>query len=52
MILKLRSDWQAQQGARYRLQNFHDELLRYGAPPLPLLRERMLKDPKKWREIL
>lgn len=52
MILKLRADWQAQQGARYRLQNFHDELLRYGAPPLPLLRERMLKDPKKWREIL
>ena len=52
MILKLRADWQAQEGARYRLQNFHDELLRYGAPPLPLLRERMLKDPKKWREIL
>jgi uncharacterized protein (DUF885 family) len=52
MILKLRTDWQAQQGARFTLQNFHDELLRHGAPPLPLLRERMLKDPKKWREIL
>ena len=52
MILKLRADWQAQQGPRFTLQNFHDELLRHGAPPLPLLRERMLKDPKQWREIL
>jgi uncharacterized protein (DUF885 family) len=52
MILKLRADWQQQEGARYSLQRFHDELLRYGAPPLPLLRERMLKDPKRWREIL
>ena len=52
MILKLRADWQAQQGPRFSLQNFHDELLRHGMPPLPLLRERMLKDEKKWKEIL
>ena len=52
MILKLRADWQQQEGARYSLQRFHDELLRHGAPPLPLLRERMLKDPKRWKEIL
>ena len=52
MILKLRADWQAQEGARYSLQRFHDELLRYGSPPLPLLRERMLKDAKQWRETL
>ncbi len=52
MILKLRADWQAQQGTRFSLQNFHDELLRHGMPPLPLLRERMLKDEKKWKEIL
>ena len=52
MILKLRADWQAQQGSRFSLQNFHDELLRHGMPPLPLLRERMLKDEKKWKEIL
>jgi uncharacterized protein (DUF885 family) len=52
MILKLREDWKAQQGPRFTLQNFHDELLRHGAPPLPLLRERMLKDEKKWKEIL
>ena len=52
MILKLRADWQAQQGSRFSLQNFHDELLRHGMPPLPLLRERMLKEEKKWKEIL
>jgi len=52
MILKLREDWKAQEGPRYSLQRFHDELLRYGAPPLPLLRERMLKDATKWRETL
>jgi uncharacterized protein (DUF885 family) len=52
MILKLRADWQAQQGERFTLQNFHDELLRHGAPPLPLLREQMLKDSKLWPRIL
>ena len=52
MILKLRTDWQAQQGPRYTLQRFHDELLRHGAPPLPLLREQMLKNPATWKEIL
>ncbi len=52
MILKLRADWQAQEGTSFSLQRFHDELLRHGAPPIPLLREQLLKDPKKWREIL
>jgi uncharacterized protein (DUF885 family) len=52
MILKLRSDWQAQEGTRFNLRRFHDELLRHGAPPLPLLRERMLRHPAQWPEIL
>ncbi len=52
MILKLRSDWQAQEGANYTLQKFHDEFLRHGMPPIPLLRQIMLKDPKKWPEVL
>ena len=52
MIIKLRTDWQQQEGARFSLQRFHDELLRHGMPPLPLLRERMLKDPKRWPDIL
>ncbi len=52
MILKLRADWKAQEGPLYSLHRFHDELLRHGAPPLPLLRERLLKDPKQWPAIL
>jgi uncharacterized protein (DUF885 family) len=43
-ILKLRADWQKQEGANYSLQRFHDEMLRHGAPPLRLLRELLLKD--------
>ena len=52
MILKLRRDWQAQEGNRFSLQRFHDEFLRHGAPPIPLLRQMMLKDPAKWQELL
>jgi len=51
-ILKLRRDWQAQEGAAYSLRRFHDEMLRHGMPPLRLLREKMLKDPALWDEIL
>ena len=52
MILKLRNDWEAQEGSKYSLQRFHDEFLRHGAPPLRLLRELMLKDAAKWPELL
>jgi uncharacterized protein (DUF885 family) len=52
MILKLRRDWAAQEGSRYTLQRFHDEFLRHGMPPIPLLREIMLKDRKLWKEVL
>jgi uncharacterized protein (DUF885 family) len=45
MILKLREDYRREQGAAYSLRGFHDKLLSYGAPPLPLLREAMLSDP-------
>lgn len=45
-FLKLREDWKRQEGAAYTLQRFHDEALRHGAPPLRLLREAMLKDPR------
>ena len=44
MILKLRDDYRREQGAAYSLKGFHDELLSYGAPPLPLLRDVMLRD--------
>ena len=44
MILKLRDDYRREQGAVYSLKKFHDQLLSYGAPPLPLLRPALLKD--------
>ena len=43
-ILKLREDYRKQQGAKFTLQKFHDEVLRHGAPPIRLLREVMLRD--------
>lgn len=52
MILKLRRDWQQQEGTAYSLQRFHDEMLRHGAPPLPLLRQILLKDSKLWSQAL
>lgn len=51
-VLKLRADWQVQEGPAFSLQRFHDELLRHGAPPVRLLREVMLKDPALWDAAL
>ncbi|HKY91768.1 MAG TPA: DUF885 domain-containing protein [Nevskiaceae bacterium] len=42
MILKLRGDWMAQQEGKGTLKRFHDELLSYGGPPIPLVRDQML----------
>ncbi len=50
-ILKLRSDLQKQEGKGFSLQQFHNELLRHGVPPVRLLRERILKNPKSWNEL-
>jgi uncharacterized protein (DUF885 family) len=52
MILKLRKDYQAQEGAAYSLERFHNELLRHGTPPVPLLREVLLKDRRLWEKAL
>jgi uncharacterized protein (DUF885 family) len=51
-FLKLREDYQKQEGANYSLRKFHDEVLRHGAPPLRLLREVMLKDRALWGQLL
>ena len=45
MILKLRENFQREQGADCSLKGFHDRLLSYGAPPVPLLRQVMLTEP-------
>jgi uncharacterized protein (DUF885 family) len=42
MILKLREDYKAKQGAQYSLQGFHDTFIRLGPLPLPLIRKAML----------
>jgi uncharacterized protein (DUF885 family) len=52
MILKLRKDYQAQEGAAYSLEKFHNEFLRYGTPPVPLLREILLTDQRLWEQAL
>ncbi|PWU16041.1 MAG: DUF885 domain-containing protein [Verrucomicrobia bacterium] len=51
-IFKLREDYRKQEGSKFSLQKFHDEFLRHGAPPIRLLREKMLKDPKEWGNVL
>jgi hypothetical protein len=42
MIKKLRDDWTASRGGRQAWQTFHDEFLKYGGPPIPLVRKAML----------
>ena len=45
MILKLREDYQREQGGAYNLKEFHDRLLSFGGPALPLLRPALLMSP-------
>ncbi len=52
MLLKLRDDYQKQEGENYSLKKFHDTILEYGSPPIPLLREIILTDKNSWKEIL
>lgn len=42
-LLKLREDYKAKMGADFSLQQFHDEVLSYGAPPVELVRERIMQ---------
>ena len=51
-ILKLRDDYQAQEGANFSLLKFHDKILDNGMPPIILLRELLLKDKTSWDKIL
>ena len=45
MIRRLRSDWTATRGGKTAWKAFHDQLLSYGGPPLPLVRAAMLGEP-------
>jgi len=42
MIRKMRDDWTKSRGGRQAWQAFHDQLLSYGSPPVPLIRKAML----------
>lgn len=45
MILKLRDDYRAKQGDAFSLATFHDEFVKLGPLPLPLIRTAMLGEP-------
>ena len=42
MIRKLREDWTATRGGKQAWKDFHDEFLKFGGPPIPLVRKAML----------
>jgi uncharacterized protein (DUF885 family) len=44
MIRKLRDDWAAKHGGRGAWKAFHDQILSFGGPPIPLVRRKMLND--------
>lgn len=52
MLYKLREDYEKQEGDNYSLKKFHDTVLSYGSPPVPLLREIILNDKTTWKDIL
>ena len=44
MILRLRRDWIAAHGGKDDPKAFHDAFLGFGGPPIPLVRQAMLKE--------
>jgi uncharacterized protein (DUF885 family) len=44
MIRKLRADWTAKHGGRRAWKAFHDQFLSYGGPPIPLVRQAMMRE--------
>jgi uncharacterized protein (DUF885 family) len=43
-IMKLRADVQAKEGAKFNLQQFHDDFMRQGFAPVKVIRKTMLHD--------
>lgn len=50
MIRKLRDDWSAKHATgkdpKTQWKAFHDEFLSYGGPPIPMVRQAMMKEPE------
>ena len=51
-LLKLRRDFEKQEGANFSLKKFHDAVCDHGQMPIRFLREILLKDPASWEETL
>lgn len=45
MILKLRDDYRNEHADSFSLKEFHDQMLSFGSPPLPMVRQAMLENP-------
>lgn len=45
LIRKLRADWTASRGRQKAWKQFHDQFLSYGGPPIPLVRQAMMREP-------
>jgi uncharacterized protein (DUF885 family) len=43
-ILKLRADMQKKQGSSFSLEQFHDDFMKQGFPPIKIVRQAMLGD--------
>jgi uncharacterized protein (DUF885 family) len=41
-ILKLREDYRIMRGAKFSLQEFHDNFMKQGLPPIKIVRKAML----------
>ncbi len=50
-LLKLRKDYQEQEGAAFSLKRFNNAITDHGQPPVRFLRAILLKDPAKVDEI-
>jgi uncharacterized protein (DUF885 family) len=46
MLMELREEAREKWGASFTLQRFHDQLVSYGYPPIPILRRLMFSEPQ------
>ena len=46
LIRQLREDWTASRGGRKAWHEFHDRFLSFGGPPIPLVRQQMMGEPR------
>lgn len=44
LIRQLRDDWSASRGGKTAWREFHDRFLTYGGPPIPMVRQAMMRD--------